>query len=256
VVTASDVTRSRERFRKRLEQLEAILPVRNGRVVPDIDDLIIGGAKRLTVAVLFLDICGFSRNASRTDEEQDRVLKILNLFMAEMLYVVREHKGHFEKNTGDGLMAYFGEDTPEACTRKALEAALTMHCFNDQVISPQLIQLGLPEVKFRVGVETGPVTIANVGVRGDHRSLVAIGNTPNVACKMMKLLPTGGVVFGDHARSLLSQHWQNETVIIGALDGYVFTNTNIPYTAWELKYRVPAPMDLGSLIGSLPYGGL
>jgi class 3 adenylate cyclase len=237
--TSAQVTQAEERFDKRLRQLNSILPVVSGRVVPDDDDLIIGGARRLKLAVLFLDICGFSRINSGEDDEQDRVLKLLNLFMAEMLHVVRSYEGVFEKNTGDGLMAYFGEAPQAECTQRAVDAAVTMHCYNDQVISPRLKNHGLPEVRFRVGIETGAVTVANVGVRGDHHSLVAVGNAPNVACKLMKLIPEGGIVLGNFARSLLSDGWKRETVGISPLPGYVITGTQTPYPAWELKYRAP-----------------
>jgi class 3 adenylate cyclase len=250
--TYSHVTHAEERFEKRLQQLNSILPVPPGRVVPDYEDLIIGGARRLQLAVLFLDICGFSRIASYDGDEQDRVLKLLNLFMAEMLRVVKSHDGTFEKNTGDGLMAYFGEAPLSECAQRAVDAAVTMHCYNDQVISPRLKAHGLPEVKFRVGIETGLVTIANVGVRGDHHSLVAVGNVPNIACKLMKLIPEGGIVLGNAARDFLSDAWKRETASIAPLDGYVMHETNIPYPAWELKYR--APLDWVSSLGR--WGGL
>jgi class 3 adenylate cyclase len=255
--TSSQVTLAEERFKKRLQQLNSILPVTSGRTVPDDDDLIIGGARRLKLAVLFLDICGFSRIANGDDNEQDRVLKLLNLFMAEMLHVVKSHEGIFEKNTGDGLMAYFGEAPQAECTQRAVDAAVTMHCYNDQVISPRLKNLGLPEVKFRVGIETGSVTLANVGVRGDHHSLVAVGNTPNIACKLMKLIPAGGIVLGDFARSLLSEGWKRETAFIGPLPDYFFTGTQTPYSAWELKYRAPSnnpAMDWAALVSAIPGG--
>jgi class 3 adenylate cyclase len=59
------------------------------------------------MAVLFLDICGFSKMNSFSAAEQERVLQVSNLFIAEMLTVLKTRAGHFEKNTGDGLMGYF-----------------------------------------------------------------------------------------------------------------------------------------------------
>ena len=84
-----------------------------------------------------------------------------------------------------------------------MEAAVTMHCYNDHVISPKLVANGLPKIQFRVGIETGLLTIARIGVRGDHNSLVAVGNVPNVACKLMTLLKErDGIVLGHHTRTL------------------------------------------------------
>ena len=249
---ATSATKTRaaeERFEKREKRLDEILPITLGRVVPDDEDLMIGDARRLKLAVLFLDICGFSKIDSEEDKDQDRVLKLLNLFMAEMLYVVREHGGTFEKNTGDGLMAYFGGGASDS-TLQAVEAAVTMHHYNDRVISPRLRSHGLEEVRFRVGVETGRVTVANVGVRGDHHSLVALGNTANIACRLMELIPDGGIALGDITRKLLPEDWKGQTAAIGSVPGYVFRDTTTPYPAWELKYRAPALMDLGALFAA------
>jgi adenylate cyclase len=237
--TASQIRQAEERFEKRLQKLRNVIPVRSGRVVPADDDLPIGDARRLKLAVLFLDICGFSRIPNHDDNDQDQVLKILNLFMAEMLHVVRMHGGDFEKNTGDGLMAYFKDGSESECTQRAVDAAVTMHCYNDQVISPKLEALGLSRIKFRVGIETGLVTVANVRVRGDHHSLVAIGDVPNIACKLMNLIPNGGIVLGDYTHGLLTRDWQRETNSVGPLPGYVSHGTFTPYPAWELKYRAP-----------------
>ena len=248
--TRAQIRQAEERFDKRLQKLNQILPIRPGRVVPDDDDLMIGDARRLKLAVLFLDICSFSQVPSYDEAEQDSVLKLLNLYMAEMLHVVRTHGGIFEKNTGDGLMAYFKDGSESESAHKAVETAVTMHCYNDRVISPRLKGIGLPEIKFRVGIEAGLVTIANVGVRGDHHSLVAIGNTPNVACKLMNLIPSGGIVLGHYTRQLLSAGWQNETAELGTLPGFVIKGTETPYPAWVLKYRAPDQSALFSLYGT------
>jgi adenylate cyclase len=252
----SQIRAAGERFDKRLQQINE---VKAGRTVPDLDDLTMGGGKRLNLSVLFLDVCKFSEIPNSDGEEQDRVLKLLNLFMAEMLYIVREHGGDFEKNTGDGLMAYFAEGSEAECTKRAVDAAVTMHCYNDRVVSPKLQAIGLPKVTFRVGIDTGTVTIAKVGVRGDHHSLVAIGNTANAACKLMTLLPEGGIVLGNYARWLLPPEWKRETAECGALKGYVIADTQIPYPGWELKYRARDPFPwvlppIGALGGGL--GGL
>jgi class 3 adenylate cyclase len=212
----------------------------------------IGDARRLKLAVLFLDICKFSQMPNEEPDEQDKVLKLVNLFMAEMLQIVKMHDGEFEKNTGDGLMAYFNAGSEGESTKRAVDAAVTMHCYNDQVISPGLKANGLPGIKFRVGIEAGLVTIANVGVHGgDHRSMVAIGTPSNIACKLMSLIPNGGIVMGGHTQPLLPEDWKRETTSLGCLPGFVFKGTQMPYTAWELKYRAPDAWGLAAISARL-----
>lgn len=249
------IQEAEDRFDKRLKRLTDILPIRNGRVVPEDDDLLIGDARRLTLAVLFLDICGFSLLANEDPSQQDTVLKIVNLFMAEMLQVVKIHEGDFEKNTGDGLMAYFKCSSEVESTQHAVEAAVTMHCYNDQVISPRFKEMGLPEIKFRVGIEVGSVTIAKVGIHGgSHRSMVAIGTPANIACKLMTLIPNGGIVVGDYIRGRLSESWKQQTSFLGPLPNFVLKGRQNPYPAWELKYRAPKnlpswALGLGGILG-------
>jgi hypothetical protein len=98
------------RVNSRKNQLEERVDASTqGRVIPEEERLAIGEGKHfIELAVLFLDICGFSNLPNWTTDEQKVTLKSLNLFMGEMLSIVRDFGGTFEKNTGDGLMAYFG----------------------------------------------------------------------------------------------------------------------------------------------------
>ena len=49
--------------------------------------------------------------------------------------------------------------------------------------------------RFRVGVNTGPVVIGNVGA-GDQRSFAAIGDTTNVAARLQAIAAPGQIVIG------------------------------------------------------------
>ena len=148
-----------------------------GRVMPDKDDVTIGSGRRFSVAVLFLDICGFSSRPNWLPEEQKVV--VMNIFMAEMLSIVNDFGGTYEKNTGDGLMAYFGEEekTTPSRVKPAVEAAVVMHYVNDHLISPWFTKQNIAPVRFRIGIDCGPVTIGRVGIHGQNNSLVAIGAT-------------------------------------------------------------------------------
>src|SRR5260370_41133856 len=76
-----------------------------GRVIPDDDDLVIGTGRRLMLTVMFIDISKFSQRQSITANEQELMLRVLNLFFTEMIRIVEDYGGVVEKNTGDGLMA-------------------------------------------------------------------------------------------------------------------------------------------------------
>src|SRR4051812_10828059 len=97
----------------RVEQLRSKIASRAnsipGRVVPDDTDLALGSGRRISATVLFLDISAFSQRRSISADEQELMLRVLNLFLTEMIRVVEDYGGYVEKNTGDGLMAYFEE---------------------------------------------------------------------------------------------------------------------------------------------------
>jgi adenylate cyclase len=99
------------------DKIAAAPALQSGRVVPEDDDLAIGQGKRLAMAILFLYISGFSKRRSESKEEQGMILKILNLFFTEMIRIAEEYGGTVEKNTGDGLMAYFEDESgiPGVC---------------------------------------------------------------------------------------------------------------------------------------------
>lgn len=156
---------------------EAAVP---GRVVPEDDELVIGTGRRLNMAVMFLDLCGFSGRPSETLWEQDILLRVLNLFFTEMIRIAEEYGGTVEKNTGDGLMAYFEDNAgtqPEGGCKRSISCALTMMYTTATLINPIIRATGLEELHFRIGIDYGPVTVAQVGAARRFGALVAIGTT-------------------------------------------------------------------------------
>jgi len=213
--------------------------------MPDLEQVTIGSGRRFKqLAIMFLDICSFSARKNWTEDEQKQIMVIMNVFMAEMINLVRDFGGTFEKNTGDGLMAYFGEDGTDnaAIVRPAVEAATVMHYVNDHLISPWLQQTyGIEPIRFRIGIDIGPVTIARVGVRGKESSIVAVGTPANIACKLMNLMPAGGICIGDEIYQALPANWNTTCVACSQNSGFVYTIDNRPYRAWELNHRLVRP---------------
>src|SRR5260221_10047736 len=72
-------------------KISAMAPIEQGRVVPDDGDLVIGQGRRLKMAVLFVDVSGFSQRLSETEEEQGMLLKVLNLFFTELIKIAEEY---------------------------------------------------------------------------------------------------------------------------------------------------------------------
>jgi len=223
-----------EELRKKISQRPKL---GEGRVVPDDESLSIGDGKRLTMAVMFLDICGFSNRLMETLEEQDLTLRVLNLFFTELIRIAEEYGGNVEKNTGDGLMIYYNDDegTPaEKGTKRAVASALTMFAANDILIKPILRATPTKEIDFRVSIDHGFVTIARLGPPRRFNSNAAIGATANFASKMLKLAKAGDIVLGESARNQLPIDWQiNWTELLQIDTGWHYQLSGKPYPIYR-----------------------
>lgn len=219
-----------EKLRTRISE-RAAAPV--GRVVPDDADLTIGTGRRLDLTVMFIDITGFSQRPSNTPEEQELMLRVLNLFMTEMIRIAEDHGGSVEKNTGDGLMAYFEDDAEANSSKRAVACALTMHAANTLLIAPILRATGVPPLEFRVSMDFGPVMIAKIGAAQRFNANVAIGATANFASKMIPNLKAGEIGLGTMAWARLPDYWRTTWSQISPIStGWTWGPKNTPYGLW------------------------
>ena len=222
---------------ERVDGLRAKIAARGsvptGRVVPDDADLAIGTGRRLSLTILFLDISAFSQRRSITAAEQEMMLRVLNLFTTEMIRIIEDYGGNVEKNTGDGLMAYFEDDIGVGAansTKKAVACSLTMKATNHHLIAPVLRASGISPIEFRISVEHGPVTIARIGAPRRFNSNVAIGNAANFAAKMLSKISAGDIGLGASARSRLPKDWQEDWTVLSPVNTtWTYSGGSTPY---------------------------
>jgi class 3 adenylate cyclase len=111
---------------------------------------------------------------------------------------VTEHGGHANKFMGDGLLAVFGApDRLEDHADRAVAAA--------REIARHLAELFGDQVRFGIGINSGPVVVGSVG-GGGRLEFAVIGDTVNVAARVEHLTrETGDAILGTEAtRCLLS----------------------------------------------------
>lgn len=234
-----------DRLKRTLAKMRGEVLTADGRVVPGEDDLTIGTGRRLTAAVLFLDLSGFSGRPSETAAEQDVILRTFNLFFSEMSRVVGDYGGSVEKNTGDGLMAYFedgGGNPPERGATRAVASALTMMYATQHLVNPILRASSVEEIRFRVGIDYGVVTIAEVGAAQRFHGLVAIGTRANVACKMLDVAEPGEIIIGDSVWRQLPAEWAQWCELAHVETGWSYRLTGLPYSFYRYIGRWTEPM--------------
>ncbi len=227
----------KERIDDTVRSINARARAPQGRVIPEDDDLVIGAGRRLPVAVMFLDICGFSERLSNSQQEQLAILRALNLFFSEMVHIAHDYGGAVEKNTGDGLLAHFedgGGDPPAPGSTRAVAAAMTMVATNDAYLTPVFEGANTQPIVFRISIDYGPVTIARVGTARGFNANVAIGSTANFASKMLRHAGPGDIVLGGDAKLHLPAEWAAYAQILLPRSGWVRpTVPELPYPLYR-----------------------
>lgn len=216
-----------------------------GRVIPQSDDLAIYDGRRLEATVLFLDICKFSSRPCENAEEQLVMVQVLSLFFTEMIRIIEDHGGFVEKNTGDGLMAYFAKnDLPSvSIQQRALTCTLTMFSAADTLINPVLANSNIPTLDFRVCMDHGNITVAKVGAARRFNGIVAVGTTANIASKMLSVAKANTILLGDAMLPGIPQSWVKEFVQLESKDtGWTYRQSQTPYSFWRYtgRWKVPS----------------
>ncbi len=140
------------------------------------ENLSLGGEER-EITVLFSDVAGFT-TISESLEPRELVM-LLNEYLTAMTDIILEHKGIIDKYEGDAIMAEFGVPVAyEHHARYACIAALEMQKKLKEMRN-KWREEGRPELRARIGINTGEVIVGNMGSRdvfdytvmGDHVNL-------------------------------------------------------------------------------------
>ena len=178
--------RAAERKARLTSRLSAITGMRE---VPDREEIIVGSARETRGAVLFADLVGSTKLAMRYASEPEKMLATLNLLIPTLMDAARCYGGEFEKNTGDGILAYFGmgsSATDAEAAANAVGSAYAMLWATKNVVNPDLRARSLREVEITVGADLGDVLLARIGLQRitNGTPMVAVGVVANRAAKI------------------------------------------------------------------------
>lgn len=198
-LTHSQKRRIRKRVRRRSEEAEERLQdISSGRTVPDKQNQLLNEPKSYTLCMVFLDINDFSKYIlSNPDKE---VLYMLSLFIPEAMKLVREYDGYLEKNTGDGLFAYFGfGKEPEESIADALKYLSTVRWILIKEINSILVDAEIEQISISAGATFGHMYLSRFGER-DHEQelnrLTAVSPFANLAYQLEDIAGEGEFLTG------------------------------------------------------------
>lgn len=241
-ITRAYLDRQRERIGRSIDAIVSReRAVKAGRIVPAAGALPIGTGRRLDATVLFLDISGFSSQPSNTLVEQEALLHALSLFFGEMFAIVADSDGTVEKNTGDGLMAYFVGSAARTAQQAGVAAAMTMMKASACFIDPVLAASAMDPIRYRVCLDHGPILVAEVGVRAGFRSIVAIGATANIASKMLAHAEPGQILLGASMVAGLPSDWIPLLYASPSASGFSYVSSGEAYPMYIFDGRWGEP---------------
>jgi len=159
----------------------------------------LGGETR-EITVLFADLREFTHFSASHPAPQ--VVDILNLVFNEMVELVYQNQGTFDKFLGDAIMAFYGapisgENDPYRALRTALEM---QECFK-RLQADDLGQLLRP-LGLGAGIHSGEAIVGNIGSER-LMDYTVIGDTVNVARRLQESAKPGEILISDAVYQLV-----------------------------------------------------
>ena len=141
------------------------------------DSLKLGG-KLTQIAVLFVDVRGFTSMSEKLDPEQ--LVAVLNRYLGLISECILKNGGTLDKFIGDAAMAFWGAPLrDDDYVFKAVQAAADMAA-GSAALAEELERLYGRSVSFGIGIHMGPAVVGNIG-SPQRMDYTAIGDTVNTA---------------------------------------------------------------------------
>jgi class 3 adenylate cyclase/tetratricopeptide (TPR) repeat protein len=196
-------------FDEKLTKIQKYLPKGLTEKILSQKDRIEGERKQVTV--MFADMEGFTSLSERLGPEE--AYTIMDQIYEILIHKVHDYEGTVNEMTGDGIMALFGapialEDAPQRAIRSAYAIHREIARFNDRMKQEKE---GLPQLKMRIGIHTGPVVVGTLG--NDLRvEFKAVGDTVNLASRMEGLAEPAATYVSDDTFKLTEGFFRFEAL--------------------------------------------
>lgn len=139
------------------------------------------GGEEVTGTVLFSDLERFTTVSEKFSPE--RLVSFINEYLSEMSDIIFRYHGTITRFIGDAILAVWG--APVWHQDHALRAVLSALEMRDKLreLNIEWKIKGLPELKVRIGLNTGAMIVGNVGSK-QHIDYTAMGDSVNLASRL------------------------------------------------------------------------
>jgi adenylate cyclase len=152
------------------------------------------------MSVLFSDVRGFTTISEGLDPKQ--LTQLMNEFLTPLTGVIYRHRGTIDKYMGDCIMAFWGAPISDPHhARDAVLAGLEMRA-TMQKLEPQFQARGWPPLHIGVGVNSGRMSVGNMGSE-IRVAYTVMGDSVNLASRLEGLTKQYGVgmIVGENTRA-------------------------------------------------------
>lgn len=155
------------------------------------------------MSILFSDVRGFT-TISEGIKTAKELSEYMNEFLTPLSRVIYKHRGTIDKYMGDCIMAFWNaplSDTAHA--RNAILAGIEMQAALKEVNSSQKFkERGWPEIHIGVGINTGMVSVGNMGSEV-RVAYTVMGDAVNLASRLEGITKQYGVgiMVGENTRN-------------------------------------------------------
>jgi adenylate cyclase len=139
------------------------------------------GGEEKVLSVIFTDIQGFTTISEKLPPTE--LVPLLNEYLTEMTGIVLDNGGIIDKFLGDGIVAEFGAPLPlPHHADAAVDTGMRMLKRLEELCVVWK-EKGVPQLKCRVGINSGSVIVGNMG-SSQVFDYTVIGDTVNLAARL------------------------------------------------------------------------
>ncbi|MGA7749116.1 MAG: adenylate/guanylate cyclase domain-containing protein [Gallionella sp.] len=160
-----------------------------------------GESREMTI--LFSDVRGFTTISEGLNPKELTLL--MHEFLTPLSRVIYKHRGTIDKYMGDCIMAFWGAPLPDPIhARNAMLAAIEMQA-SLKALQPHFKQRGWPEIHAGIGINTGRVSVGNMGSEV-RVAYTVMGDEVNLASRLEGITKQYGVgvIVGENTRNAVT----------------------------------------------------
>jgi PAS domain S-box-containing protein len=158
-----------------------------------------GGEKR-KLTMMMTDLRGFTSLSERLPA--DRVVKLLNRYLAAMVPIIKKYQGTIDEFIGDAIFVLFGAPVwREDDAERAVACGVAMQIAMEEVNAENRKE-DLPEIEMGIGLHTGQVVVGNIG-SPERMKYGVVGSSVNLTSRIQACTIGGQILASETTRQEL-----------------------------------------------------